>query len=196
MDWCLLEAQSCCVSSLPALTYSSFPICFSKFTSNLVVISTLIQFKTFHRLHFSKAKLSEIYPDVDNRCNQSGKSPANLTHVSIMYKTGKFLDVFVALSGVVTGHLNPPHMAIIGVPEIMNLLAMSTDANTVGFATLLARSRILVCLKSLTSRSVAQRCHVFPVSASCPVCIHFSVYIHSTLSRSNYLLFIFRFFCL
>lgn len=116
---------------------------------------------------------------MDNRCNQSGKSPANLTHVSIMYKTGQSLDVFVALSGVVTGHLNPPHVAIIGVPEIMNLLAMSTDANTVAFATLLARSRILVYLKSLTSRSTALwlKDVMYFLSVPLALCVYISVFI-------------------
>merc|ERR1712131_388551 len=32
----------------------------------------LIQFKVIHSLHFSKTRLSEIYPDLEDRCGRCG----------------------------------------------------------------------------------------------------------------------------
>lgn len=43
---------------------------------------SLIQFKVLHRLHYSKAKLSRIFPDkYDDRCARCTQAPCNLTHM-------------------------------------------------------------------------------------------------------------------
>ncbi len=41
----------------------------------------LIQFKVIHRLHWSKQKLSKIFPDVDPSCDRCGQVPASLAHM-------------------------------------------------------------------------------------------------------------------
>lgn len=51
-DWCLLEEQSCQLSSLRALIYSSLPLKPSRFSSNPIVLSTLKiwnQFRSHHK---------------------------------------------------------------------------------------------------------------------------------------------------
>jgi hypothetical protein len=45
----------------------------------------LIQFKVFHRTHFSKAELAEIYPDVDDSYNRCGFAPADHSHMFFLY---------------------------------------------------------------------------------------------------------------
>lgn len=43
---------------------------------------SLIQFKVYFRLHYSKDKLSKLYPDkVTEACNRCSQSPCNLTHM-------------------------------------------------------------------------------------------------------------------
>ena len=42
----------------------------------------LIQFKVLHRIHYSKPKLSKMYPDtVEDKCNRCSLSPCDLTHM-------------------------------------------------------------------------------------------------------------------
>ena len=54
-------------------------------------LCSLIQFKVLHSTHFSKAKLAEIYPGVDDRCNRCGFAPADHSHVFSLSKTEQFL---------------------------------------------------------------------------------------------------------
>lgn len=42
---------------------------------------SLIQFKIFHRIYYTKSKLSRIYPDVEDRCNRCNCTPADMTHM-------------------------------------------------------------------------------------------------------------------
>ena len=41
----------------------------------------LIQFKVLHRVHFSKSRLSEIYPEVEDKCDKCHGSPCHLSHM-------------------------------------------------------------------------------------------------------------------
>lgn len=46
---------------------------------------SFIQFKVLYRLHYSKEKLSRLYPDkIDGKCGRCSQTPCNLTHVLIM----------------------------------------------------------------------------------------------------------------
>lgn len=60
-SWCVLEGQSCCSSSLPALVYSSLPIKMSQFTSNPIVLSTLRIWTQF-RCHYKFTSASLLGP--------------------------------------------------------------------------------------------------------------------------------------
>uniref|UniRef100_A0A0S7EYH1 LIN1 n=2 Tax=Poeciliopsis prolifica TaxID=188132 RepID=A0A0S7EYH1_9TELE len=42
---------------------------------------SLIQFKVVHRIHFSKSRLSQIYPDMVDVCDKCKGSPCNLGHM-------------------------------------------------------------------------------------------------------------------
>ncbi len=105
--WCRLEAQSCNSSSFEALLTTSLllnpgftdnPIVRSSLTmtrsdqnwhqaikrthtSSLCARHGLIQFKVLHRVNFSKAWLSEIFPEVEDRCDRCHTSPCNLSHM-------------------------------------------------------------------------------------------------------------------
>ena len=41
----------------------------------------LIQFKVVYRAHFSKSRLSELYPEVEDRCDKCLGSPCHLSHM-------------------------------------------------------------------------------------------------------------------
>lgn len=42
---------------------------------------SIIQFKILHRIHYSKAKLARIYPNVEANCDRCRHTPANLSHM-------------------------------------------------------------------------------------------------------------------
>ena len=42
---------------------------------------SIIQFKVLPRLHYCNSKLSKIYPNVQDSCNQLPNSPADLKHM-------------------------------------------------------------------------------------------------------------------
>ena len=79
----------------------------------------LIQFKVLHIIHFSKAKLAEIYPDVDNSCNRCGFAPADHSHMFFLCPrlNNFWCSVFKTLSDVLQLNLQPcPLTAIFGFP--------------------------------------------------------------------------------
>lgn len=41
----------------------------------------LIQFKVTQRIHFSKSRLSEIYPEVEDKCDRCMNSHCHLSHM-------------------------------------------------------------------------------------------------------------------
>ncbi|KAF3840392.1 hypothetical protein F7725_019109, partial [Dissostichus mawsoni] len=50
-------------------------------TSSSCARLTLIQFKVLYRVHFSKARLSQIYPTAFDICDKCQASPCNLSHM-------------------------------------------------------------------------------------------------------------------
>ncbi|KAF3840339.1 hypothetical protein F7725_019056, partial [Dissostichus mawsoni] len=81
---------------------------------------SLIQFKVLHRLHYSKAKLSRIYPDrLDDRCDRCSQAPCDLTHMFwLCPKLSSFWQSFFeCISEIVGLKISPsPHVAIFGRP--------------------------------------------------------------------------------
>lgn len=111
----------------------------------------LIQFKVLHRVHFSKARLAEIYPNVDNRCDRCNNTPADLSHMFCLCpKLQNFwTSVFVTLSKILGINLKfCSRIALFGVPEDCATLRTTRQADIVAFASLLARRRILLEWKS------------------------------------------------
>ena len=50
-------------------------------SSSICIRHGLLQFKVLHRLHFSKSRLAEIYPDVDPTCSRCHQAPATLSAI-------------------------------------------------------------------------------------------------------------------
>lgn len=50
-------------------------------SSSICLRHTIIQFKVTHRLHWSKAKLARIAPDIDPECDRCNIEPGTLSHM-------------------------------------------------------------------------------------------------------------------
>lgn len=118
---------------------------------------SLIQFKVLHRLHYSKEKLSKLYPDkLDNKCNRCSQTPCNLTHMFWSCpKLSEFWRLFFkAISDILDINLNPnPHIAIFGKPPD-DLHVTNIQNNVIAFSSLVARKRILLMWKSKQPPSI------------------------------------------
>lgn len=117
----------------------------------------LILFKVLHRVHFSKSRLAELYPDANDVCDRCHLSPCNLSHMFVQCpKLQKYWAfIFKTLSEILGADLRPcPLVAIFGVPESVTLNPIHRE--TIAFATLLARRRILLQWKSALPPSTAQ----------------------------------------
>ncbi len=65
---------------------------------------SFIQFKTIHRAHLSKAKLSKIYPNVSDVCDKCKLSPCNLSHMfAFCSKLQNFWNSFFKILSDVLG---------------------------------------------------------------------------------------------
>lgn len=108
---------------------------------------SLIQFKVLHRLHYSKHKLSKIFPKtIDETCGRCSQTPCNLTHM--FWSCSKLDDYwrsfFKSISDILGITVDPsPHIAIFGTsPD--NLATSTTQNNIISFASLIARRKILL----------------------------------------------------
>lgn len=108
---------------------------------------SLIQFKVFHRLHYSKDKLSKLYPDkFDENCSRCSQAPCNLTHMKwACPKLSEFWRLFFkTISDILGITLTPtPHIAIFGKPPD-DLRTTTIQNNVIAFASLIARKGILL----------------------------------------------------
>ncbi len=85
---------------------------------------SFIQFKTIHRAHLSKAKLSKIYPNVSDLCDKCKLSPCNLSHMfAFCPKLQNFWNSFFKIVSDVLGVelIVCPLIAIFGVPSRVSL---------------------------------------------------------------------------
>ena len=112
---------------------------------------SLIQFKVLHRLHYSKAKLSRIYPDkINDRCDRCLQAPCNLTHMFwLCPKLSNFWQsIFNTISEIIGQEIQlSPHIAIFGTPD-EDCSLTNAQLNVVAFSSLIARRRILLLWKS------------------------------------------------
>lgn len=80
---------------------------------------SLIQFKILHRIHFNKARLSKIFPNLSDTCDRCCQARANFTHMiwsfpSLVEYWRSFFDV---ISKILDLTLVPlPPIAIFGIP--------------------------------------------------------------------------------
>uniref|UniRef100_A0A3B5PRH3 Reverse transcriptase domain-containing protein n=1 Tax=Xiphophorus maculatus TaxID=8083 RepID=A0A3B5PRH3_XIPMA len=111
---------------------------------------SLIQFKVVHRIHFSKSRLSQIYPDVVDICDKCKGSPCNLGHMFFLCpKLYNFWsNYFTIMSSVLKVNLQPcPFVAIFGILN-PTLVLSSAQMEIVAFTSLLARRTLLLHWKS------------------------------------------------
>ena len=101
---------------------------------------TLIQFKVLHRIHFTKAKLSKLFPGSSDICDRCSSSIADHTHMFYSCsKLAAFWSVFFdTVSKALNISLSPsPHIAIFGVPEDLTMLTRN-QSDVIAFASLIA----------------------------------------------------------
>lgn len=113
---------------------------------------SLIQFKVFHRIHFTNVKLSKLFPDVDATCSRCSLVPADHTHM--FFSCSKLEDYwysfFNTFSKVLNISLEPcPQIAIFGLPYDLNKYTKYIDV--LAFASLIVCRRILLHWKSSKS---------------------------------------------
>ena len=118
---------------------------------------SLIQFKVFHRLYYSKEKLSKLYPDrFDDKCNRCYQTPCTLTHMFwACPRLSEFWRRFFKIISDILGiNLTPTaHIAIFGRSSD-NLRTTAIQNNVIAFASLIARKRILLLWKSPQAPSI------------------------------------------
>ena len=115
-------------------------------TASVCARHGLIQFKVLHRLHYSKVKLSKMYPNTDPMCDRCKAFPATLGHMfwSCPKLSNYWNSIFKALSDVLGYSIDPdPVMAVLGVPGEDSPLR-GRDCTIPMFVTLLARRLILL----------------------------------------------------
>ncbi len=125
-------------------------------TSSLCIRHGLTQFKVLHRLHYSRDKLSKLFPTVDPGCPRCSYVPTTIGHMfwSCTSLNDYWRQIFDEFSKICGQTIAPDyHTAIFGVPppscKVSNLRANA-------LASLLARRLILFNWKSNTSPSFLQ----------------------------------------
>lgn len=118
-------------------------------TSSCACLS-LIQFKVFHRIYYTKSKLARIYSDIQDRCERCNSTPADMSHM--FWTCAKLRDFWSSVCNTLNDafgtNVKPSaDMAIFGV--LINEILLPTDKkNVFSFASLLARRRIALQWKS------------------------------------------------
>ena len=112
----------------------------------------VIQLKVVHRTHYTKAKLSRMFPNTNDSCYRCLYSPADHTHT--FYSCPKLANYwnnfFDTLSAVFGFHVAPcPLIAIFGVSPSAGKFS-KYQANVMAFASVIARRRILLHWKKST----------------------------------------------
>ena len=105
---------------------------------------TLIQFKVLHRIHFSKAKLF----NTSYTCDRCSLSSASHTHVCFLSKIKLILVLFPPFYNTLSKAWNKlvlwsPLTSIFGVSEEFTHFTKG-ESNSIAFASLVARRRILL----------------------------------------------------
>lgn len=125
---------------------------------------SLIEFKVLHRFHYSKAKLSTIYPGtVEDRYHRCSLSPRKLTHM--FWTCPKMLrfweSFFKVISEITQIHIPPsPQVAIFGRLSDDNVTP-NIQPSVIAFTSLIARRRIRLLWKShLPSSSKSWLCDI------------------------------------
>lgn len=113
-------------------------------------LQLIVQFKILYRVHYSKSRLSKMYPQIIDQCERCRSSPCDLSHTFFLcpmlknfwsqFSTiiSKALDIKVELN---------PYLAILGIP-VNSTITSSTHSQILAFTSLIARRKILLNWKS------------------------------------------------
>lgn len=131
-------------------------------SSSICARHGLIQCKILHKVHYTNAKLSKIYPNVRDACNRCNQSPANHTHMfwSCPKLTTFWMNFFDTMSRAY-GHSIPPNplSAIFGIsPDAALPVALR---RALAFTSLLPRRLILLNWKLPGDIPVSLCCSLF-----------------------------------
>lgn len=116
----------------------------------------LIQFKVLHRVHFSKSRLSEMYPEVEDTCDKCHGSPCHLSHMFFLCpELNSFWTGYFSIMSTVLGvNLQAcPLIAIFGIPDA-SLALNSIQKDIIAYTSLLARRSLLLHWKSAKYPSI------------------------------------------
>ena len=109
-----------------------------------------LQFKVLYRVHFSKSRLSKLYPEVEDKCDKCHGSPCHLSHMFFLWPDlkGLWAGYFTIISTILGLNLQPcPLIAIFVIPD-PSLELNSTQKDIIAFTSLLARRFLLLHWKS------------------------------------------------
>uniref|UniRef100_A0A671TSK6 Reverse transcriptase domain-containing protein n=1 Tax=Sparus aurata TaxID=8175 RepID=A0A671TSK6_SPAAU len=111
---------------------------------------SLVQFKVLHKIHFTRNRLSRLFPGTNDIGDRCGLPPAD--HVHMFFSCSKLVNFwssfFKSLNNALNIKLEPcPLISIFGVPRNPTSLTKK-NSDVVAFASLIARRRILLHWKS------------------------------------------------
>lgn len=110
----------------------------------------LIQFKTLHRLYYSKDKLHKIFPDVSPLCNRCNETDGSLTHS--LWSCRKLFtywkSIFECFSKAFEKTWEPnPLAAVLGATNVL-LTVDKYESQAIAYGMIVARKLILLLWKS------------------------------------------------
>ena len=75
----------------------------------------LIQFRVIHRLHYSKLRLHNIFPDISSHCDKCNAMDANLLHsFALCPRIQRYwIRIFETLSDILNNHIDPDPVLLI-----------------------------------------------------------------------------------
>ncbi len=118
-------------------------------TASVCARHGLIQFRVLHRLHYSKVKLSKMFPDIDSTCDRCKLSPTSLAHSFWLCPnlSTYWSSIFQTLSDIFKLTIQPdPLIAIFGIAGKENKNLSRTKLRITKLVALLARRLILLLL--------------------------------------------------
>ena len=110
----------------------------------------LIQFKVLYRVHYSKSRLSKIYPQIKDECERCHANPCDLSHMfflcPVLQNFWNHYSNILSNALKIKVNLNP-YLAIFGIPVNSAPINLSYS-KILAFTSLIARRRILLLWKS------------------------------------------------
>ena len=116
---------------------------------------TLIQFKVVFRCHYSKTRLSQIFPNAIDVCDRCSGSPCYLAHMFFFCPTlgNIWQTYFDTMFKVLLKTIDiSPHVAIFGTPQEYHRFS-SVQLEVLAFTSLIVRRHLLLNWKATNAPS-------------------------------------------